>query len=249
MLLIALNEIIQLLRNCSVVVSGLLIPCAVSAWLVLQHEQFTDVGSPGHVASPIVFTVAAFSLYLTVVKTLAPRLQTFSRERLRSTAASDCTILLELLLPAIVLAAVQTALILTVLTAVAGGPDDVVLLVVGVVTTMMMMCALALATVGLIDRARHARMITLPIGLGVVAISTWVAVSGTKDSTTLKRALPGGSASELIGNAWNGGTPLLDSLLLLLSTVSWVLIAVGLAGNAFRAPHSRCRPPGAGRTH
>ncbi|OZM72478.1 ABC transporter permease, partial [Amycolatopsis antarctica] len=46
--------------------------------------------------------------------------------------------------------------------------------------------------------------------------------------------LPGGSATELVTNAWNGGVPLGDSLLLLAPTAAWVIVAVTLAARLFR---------------
>ena len=36
-------------------------------------------------------------------------------------------------------------------------------------------------------------------------MASWVGITGTEDLTLLKRLLPGGSATELVLNAWNGG--------------------------------------------
>lgn len=77
-------------------------------------------------------------------------------------------------------------------------------------------------------------MTTLPISLGAIAVSNWVAITGTEELTLLKRLLPGGSATELVLNAWNGGVPVADSLFLLLPTLSWVIVAVALASRLFR---------------
>lgn len=35
-------------------------------------------------------------------------------------------------------------------------------------------------------------------------------------------------------NAWDGGTAVSDSLVLLVPTLSWILVAVGLASRLFR---------------
>lgn len=46
--------------------------------------------------------------------------------------------------------------------------------------------------------------------------------------------LPGGAATELVINAWNGGVPLTESLLLLAPTLAWVVVAIVLASRMFR---------------
>jgi ABC-2 type transport system permease protein len=65
-------------------------------------------------------------------------------------------------------------------------------------------------------------------------VAGWVGVTGTGDLTLLKRLLPGGSATELVLNAWNGGVALTDSLILLAPTVAWVIVAIALASRLFR---------------
>lgn len=77
-------------------------------------------------------------------------------------------------------------------------------------------------------------MTTLPVSLGAIAVTTWVGIAGTEEMTLLKRLIPGGSATELAINAWNGGVPVADSLLLLLPTLGWVVAAVLLASRFFR---------------
>lgn len=77
-------------------------------------------------------------------------------------------------------------------------------------------------------------MTTLPISLGAIAVVSWVGITGTEELTLLKRLLPGGSATELVLNAWNGGVPVTDSLILLVPTLGWVVVAVALASRIFR---------------
>ena len=180
------------------------------------------------------FTVAAFGLYATAVTTLASRRQNLFLKRLRSTAESDAGILAGLLLPVLVLAVVQVTAILTALAVVAGGPANVALLVVAILATLAMMIGLALATAGLTNSPEHAQVTTLPVTLGLIAVTTWVGISGTENLAWLKRLLPGGAATELIMNAWNGGVAVTDSLLLLAPTLGWVVIAVNLATRLFR---------------
>ncbi|WP_431874839.1 ABC transporter permease [Micromonospora marina] len=231
---IAVSELIQILRNRLVLVTSLIIPFAVSVLFVRQHETFAAIGSLGYVAAIVLFTVAAFGLYATAVTTLASRRQNLFLKRLRSTAVADSTILAGLLLPPTTIAVVQVAAILTALAVVAGGPADAALLVLAVLATLAMMIGLALATAGLTSSPEHAQVTTLPVTLGVIAVATWVGISGTADLAWLKRLLPGGAATELTRNAWNGGVDVADSLLLLAPTLGWVAVAVILATRLFR---------------
>ncbi|MGI5197257.1 ABC transporter permease [Streptomyces sp. CA-288835] len=231
---IALGELIQIFRNRLVLVTSFLMPVAVSAYFIYQHETFADLGSLGYIAAVVMFTVGAFGLYTTTVTTLASRRQNLFLKRLRSTPASDAGILSGLMLPVTVLALVQVTAILIVLAAVAGGPTNVPLLVAAVLSTVIMMLGLGLATAGLTNSPEHAQVTTLPVSLGAIAVASWVGITGTEELTLLKRLLPGGSATELVLNAWNGGVPVADSLPLLLPTLSWVVVAVALASRLFR---------------
>jgi ABC-2 type transport system permease protein len=234
MLTIARHELTQVLRNRAVLVAGLVIPFVVCASLVWQHDMFQDIGSLGYVASTIVLTITAFSLYSTVVTTLASRRQNLFLKRLRSTAARDHEILGGLVLPATVIAAVQLVGILAVLAAVAGPPAQTTLVVLGILATIAMMLGLGLATAGLTHSPEHAQVTTLPISLGTICVGIWVGISGTEELGFLKRLLPGGAATELMRDAWNGGVPVFHSLVLLAPTLAWVLVAVFLALRLFR---------------
>jgi ABC-2 type transport system permease protein len=234
MLEIARSELIQIFRNRLVMVTGLVIPVVVSAFFVYRHELFADGTSLGYIAAIVVFTVMAFGLYTTAVTTLASRRQNLFLKRLRSTAAGDADILIGLVLPVTVIALVQVLAILVVFGEVAGRPAQVPLLTVAVLTTLAMMVGLALATAGVTSSPEHAQVTTLPVSLGIIAVASWVGIAGTEELTTLKRALPGGAATELIVDAWDGGTDLADSLLLLVPTVGWVVVAAVMAARLFR---------------
>ncbi|WP_434740647.1 ABC transporter permease [Micromonospora sp. SH-82] len=231
---IAASELIQIFRNRLVLITSMIIPVAVCVLFIRRHETFAALGSLGYIAAIVMFTVAAFGLYTTAVTTLASRRQNLFLKRLRSTAAGDATILTSLLLPVVVLALIQVTAILVALAVVAGHPADVALLVVAVLATLAMMVGLALATAGLTNSPEHAQVTTLPVTLGVIGVASWVGITGTEDLTWLKRLLPGGSATELTVNAWNGGTAVTESLALLAPTLGWVVLAVVLATRLFR---------------
>jgi ABC-2 type transport system permease protein len=230
MFAIARSELIQIFRNRLVLVTSLVMPVAVSAFFIYRHEAFATIGSLGYIAAIVMFTVGAFGLYTTAVTTLASRRQNLFLKRLRSTAAGDRTILAGLLLPVTVLSLVQIGVILTVFGVVSGRPGDIPLLAAAAVATIAMMVGLALATAGLTNSPEHAQVTTLPISIGVIAIASWVGISGTEELTLLKRLLPGGAATEMVVDAWNGSA----SLILLAPTLAWVVVAVALAARLFR---------------
>ncbi|MGW5704131.1 ABC transporter permease [Amycolatopsis japonica] len=234
MLSIARSELIQIFRNRSVLITSFVMPLAISAFFVHQHEVFAEIGSLGYIAAIVMFTVCAFGLYTSAVTTLASRRQNLFLKRLRSTAAGDASILAGLVLPVTVISLVQVAVIMTVLGIVTDTPANVGLLVAAVLASVAMMIGLGLATAGLTNSPEHAQVTTLPVSLGVIAVASWVGISGTDELALLKRLLPGGSATELAVNAWNGGVALTDSLLLLAPTLAWVVVAVVLAARLFR---------------
>ncbi|MFD6066118.1 ABC transporter permease [Amycolatopsis sp. TRM77291] len=234
MLSIARSELIQIFRNRSVLITSFVMPLAISAFFVYQHEVFAKIGSLGYIAAIVMFTVCAFGLYTSAVTTLASRRQNLFLKRLRSTAAGDASILVGLVLPVTVISLVQVAVIMIVLGSITGTPADVALLVVAVLASVAMMIGLGLATAGLTNSPEHAQVTTLPVSLGVIAVASWVGISGTDELTLVKRLLPGGSATELAVNAWNGGVAIADSLLLLAPTLAWVVVAVVLATRLFR---------------
>lgn len=234
MLPIAQSELMQLFRNRAVLITSLIMPVAASVFFISYRDTFSGIGSLGYVAAVLVFIIAAFSLYATTVTTLAARRQNLFLKRLRSTAAGDATILTGLVLPVSLIAIVQVSVILVVFASVGRAPANAVLLAAAVVATLAMMLAFAIATAGVTNSPEHAQVTTLPLSLGVIAVASWVGITGTESLAPLKRTLPGGSATELVVDAWNGGVPLADSMLLLAPTLVWVAVAIGLAARMFR---------------
>lgn len=231
---IARSELLQIFRNRAVLITSLIMPVAVSIFFINSRETFARIGSLGYVGAVLIFTIAAFTLYATTVTTLAARRQDLFLKRLRSTAAGDAAILSGLVAPVTAISLLQIAVILSVFATVGTAPVHIPLLVVGVVASFAMMLALGVATAGVTNSPEHAQVTALPLSLGVIAVATWVGITGTESLAPLKRVLPGGAATELVVNAWNGGAPLTDSLLLLVPTIGWVMAAVALASRMFR---------------
>lgn len=234
MLLIARSELLQLFRNRAVLIASLLMPVAAAVFFIARRDVFEDIGGLGYIGAVIVMTIGAFTLYATTVTTLAARRQNLFLKRLRSTAAPDQAILAGLMLPVTLISLLQVAILLGVFAALTETPARVPLLLVAVAATFAMMLALGLATAGITRSPEHAQVTTLPLSLGVVVVASWIGITGTEDLTVVKRLLPGGSATELIVDAWDGGTPVTDSLLLLPPTLGWVVVAIALASRMFR---------------
>ncbi|GHC87242.1 transport permease protein [Nocardiopsis terrae] len=233
MLPIAQSELIQIFRNRLVLVTMLVLPAAFSAFYIYLYDLVPALDL-GATAAILVFLVVVLGLYSTTVTTLASRRQNLFLKRLRSTAAGDGEIISGLLLPVTVITLVQTAVVLGALTVFAEAPAHPLLLAAAVLSVVAMMVGLGLATAGVTNSPDHAQVTTLPVLVGVLAVSGWVGFTGTGELTLLKRLLPGGSASELVVNAWNGGTAVADSLWLLAPTLAWVVVALVLAARLFR---------------
>lgn len=231
---IAHSELTQILRNRSVLITSLIMPLASAAFFIYYRDVFAEIGSLGYVAALLVVIVGAFSLFTTAVTTLASRRQTLFLKRLRSTAASDASILGGLVLPVLLIAIVQVSVLLAVFGIVGEAPGSAAVLALAIVSTFVMLLALALATAGVTNSPEHAQVTTLPVSLGVLAVATWVGITGTESMMLLKRALPGGAATELVTEAWNGPIAWSDSLVLLAPTLGWVVVAIALASSMFR---------------
>ncbi|PYF99245.1 ABC-2 type transport system permease protein [Georgenia satyanarayanai] len=234
MLTIARSELIQLFRDRTALFTSLIMPLAASIFFIYNRDLFADAGGSGYIAVLLIFTLAGFSLYATVVTTLAARRQNLFLKRLRSTAATDSAIVSGLVLPITVISLVQVGLVLVAFAVVSDVPANIALLVVASAASFAMMLGLGMATAGVTSSSERAQITTLPVSLGIVAVAIWVGVTGAEELALLKRLLPGGAATELVVHAWNGGYPLSDSLLLLAPTLAWVWVAVALATRFFR---------------
>lgn len=234
MFTIALSEFSQLFRSRAVLITSLVMPVAASAFFIARREDFEELGGLGYIGAVLVATIGAFSLYATTVTTLASRRQNLFLKRLRSTAASDPAILAGLVLAVSAIALVQVGVLLGVFAAVSGRPADTLLLVVAIVAAFAMLLALGLATAGVTRSPEHAQITTLPISIGTIALASWIGITGTESLALLKRLLPGGAATELVVDAWDGGVSRAESLLLLIPTVGWVVVAITLAVRMFR---------------
>ncbi|MEH6819050.1 ABC transporter permease [Dietzia psychralcaliphila] len=235
MLTIARSEFQQIVRNRMVFFSATVIPVGLSLLFIAQRNTFSGFPTGmGFLAGVFMMILISMGLYSTAVTTLAARRQTLFLKRLRSTAISDTAALVGVLGPPALIGIVQVTAVLTVLAVLTERPAQIPLLIVSGLSLVLMMLGLALATAGVTTSPEHAQVTTLPVTMGTSAVAFWIGFTGTEELGPLKRALPGGSATELTINAWNGGTDLIDNLLLLPPTLGWVVIGVLLATRFFR---------------
>lgn len=235
MLTIARSEFHQIVRNRMVFFSATVIPVGLSLLFIAQRDTFSGLPTGmGFLAGVFMMILISMGLYSTAVTTLAARRQTLFLKRLRSTAISDAAALAGVLGPPALIGIVQVTAVLTVLAVLTERPAEIPLLIVSGLSLVLMMLGLALATAGITTSPEHAQVTTLPITMGTSAVAFWIGFTGTEELGPLKRALPGGSATELTINAWNGGTDLIDNLLLIPPTLGWVVIGILLAKRFFR---------------
>lgn len=234
MLTLARTEFLQIFRNRMVFFSATVIPVGLSLLFIQQRETFASTGAcVALLAGFFMAILISMGLYSTAVTTLASRRQNLFLKRLRSTAISDRSTLAGILLPPAIIAIVQVTAVLTVLAILDEAPANIPLVVASGFSLVLMMLGLALATAGITNSPEHAQVTTLPVTMGVSAVAFWVGATGTESLGMVKRLLPGGSATELTINAWNGGVPLTENLILLLPTLGWVIVAVALASRMF----------------
>ena len=79
-----------------------------------------------------------------------------------------------------------------------------------------------------------AAVIVFTIGALSLYSTIVTTLAARRQTLFLKRLLPGGSATEVVVDAWNGGLPVADALLLLAPTLAWVVVAIALATRLFR---------------
>lgn len=235
MIPIAWSELRQILRNRTLLVSATVIPLGSSALLILGRDAYRALpAGVGFVVAAMTVSIAVLGLYITAVTTITARRETLFLKRLRSTAAGDASILTGLLVPPTAISAAQMVIVLGALTAVSGGPADPVMLVLSLLLLLALLVALALATAALTFSPEHAQVTTLPLTVGAIGLALWIGLTGFDSMPLVKALLPTGATTQLSINAWNGGVPLGDNLLLLLPTLGWIVAALIVARLAFR---------------
>lgn len=224
MLPIARSELAMIWRNKLVALSTVFVPIFFGTVLALVQGNF---GGSAAVAAIQLVVMSGMGVYISATTTLASRRQHLFLKKLRSTAASDISIIAGILVPLVVVALLQILAVLTAVAVIGTPPENVPILLIAVVLTNVMFAGLALLTSAATSSAEHAQFTTLPLFLIALGAAMWVALTGTEQSTAIKRIVPGGALSELTVGAWNG-VPASELMSLLGPAAAWVV--VGLVG-------------------
>jgi len=172
-------------------------------------------------------------LYATATTTLASRRQELFLKRLRSGTLPDTAILVGLLLPLVLVAVIQIAIILGVLATASGTtPGNVALLAFGVVAAALMCVGVAMATSAATVSAERAQVTSVPFLIALLAGGIWVGSTGPDELSWIERHTPGGAISEVSG-AWAEMT-WADSLPGLLALAAWVAVGAAASLRFFR---------------
>ena len=206
---LALSEVRILVRNQLVLATALLLPLGLGA---LIASDGTD-GSWGEVVAMQFVMVLLFCVYATATTSLAARRRQLVLKRLRSGELSDPQILVGLLAPLLILAAVQSVLLITC--AVAFGaplPEHPLVLVPAYVFGSVMAASMALATVAFTASAELAQITVAPFFLAAITSAAWALSAEAGAVTWLMDLTPGGALADLVRQGWEDGGRLLPPI-------------------------------------
>ena len=227
---IAQAELRMLGRNKLVAASAFLVPLFFAAILIVMADVLRSVAGN---AAILVVSVATVGVYITATTTLAARRQSLFLKRLRTTTASGWEIVSGLIAPVVVVNVAQIAIVLAVLATVKTPPARPWLLAVAVLLVELLTVGLALVTAARTKSPEHAQITTMPVFFVLFGVATWIAVFDSS-LTLLRRAIPGGAATELMISAWDATIPSGDALLLGAVTAAWGLATMVVGLRAFK---------------
>lgn len=232
MTMIAGAELRMLVRNKAVAAIAVLMPLAIGLYAAFSEDR--NPGGSSAVAGLQVLVMLGIGVYATATTTLASRRKDLFLKRLRSGSLSDSAILTGLLLPLVVVAVVQIAVIFGVLGAVTGTrPGNPAVLAVGVVAAALMCAGVAMATSAITVSAEQAQVTSLPFLIALLAGGIWVSTTGLDDFGWAKRLAPGGAISEVVSGAW-AGTSWADAIPGLLALTAWAIVGAVVGLRYFR---------------
>ena len=229
---IAGSELRMLLRNKAVAALAVLMPLGIGLYAAFAEDR--NAGGSSAVAGLQVLVMLGIGVYTTATTTLASRRKDLFLKRLRSGSLSDAAILAGLLLPLVVVAVAQVAIIFGALAAVTGvGPGNPAVLAAGVVAAAVMCAGVAMATSAVTVSAEQAQVTSLPFLFAIIAGRIWVSTTGLEDFAWVKRLAPGGAVSEVVSGAW-AGMSWTDATPGLLALTVWAVAGTAIGLRFFR---------------
>jgi ABC-2 type transport system permease protein len=210
-------ELRLIVRNRTTALMALALPLLIAA---LSFSQNSPIGEgTSAIAVVQLGMLLAFTVYLTGTTTLSARRQQLYLKRLRASRASVLGIVTGLMLPLVLLALVQAAVLFGLTGAVAGQvPAQPVLLVLAVLVGGAMFAALAFLTAAFTSSPEAAQFTTAPAFMVVTTGLIWTLTTAPEEVGPQQLAVPGGALAQLARYGWDGG-----------GSASGILLAIGMS--------------------
>ena len=223
---IAHAELRIMIRNKAVAMVAVLIPIVVAFAI--------GIAPTPNIAAQAILFMLLIGIYVTATTTLSTRRRELFLKRLRSGAASDTSVIIGLIAPAVVVTCAQVALMFAVASATAYAmPQNVALLIIAVLAGAIMCAGMAFATSAFTKSAEAAQVTTMPFIIASLGGALLVTLQGTTHFAWAGRLLPGGAIVELIIGAWKG-TAWVNAWPALLALSAWTFIGVTAAVRFFK---------------
>lgn len=229
--LLTVAELKLTFRSPLVAATAVLAPLAMGLFLLGNRE----LGGAG-IVSVQLLALLGFTPYAGGTTTLAARRQQLVLKRLRTSPASDGTIVAGLMLPMALLVVVQAAILITTTIVVTDTwPHTWWPLVLAVAGGTVLVMGLAFITAAFTGTPELAQVTTLPVFLALFAGGLWAGSTPPDEVTWLMVAVPGGAVAQLVQLGWDG-TDLSVSTVLpsMVAMVVTGAAAAYLAGRVFR---------------
>ncbi|AJT43201.1 hypothetical protein UM93_15865 [Psychromicrobium lacuslunae] len=210
-------------RNKTVLTGALIIPLVFGAFYVIS-------GSAGGALATLqvvmlITLISVMGVYLTATTTLATRREELFLKRLRSGESSDGSILAGMLLPSIILAVLQLAIVLVAFfSRGAELPGQPWLLVIALSLFIAMCSSCGLVTSVYTPSAAAAQITVMPFFLLALGTAIWTAVLPDGDFRTLQLLSPGGALAILVSQAWESSPSWGDYLPALAVMLAWTVL-------------------------
>ncbi|MBK1786302.1 ABC transporter permease [Prauserella cavernicola] len=227
-----------LARNSAVAVSAVLVPAAMGV-LFLNADDLLPGAGTSFLVTLMLLTVFGMSGCITAAASLSYRRDELYLKRLRSGNASDTTVLLGVLSPAIGVTLAQSVLMVVLVGTIASMlPTNPLLLLAVIVLGAALSIGLGMAVTGITSSSEQAQTVATPVVFALLGSGFWAGMSLTEGLSTLQLALPGGAVAELLRLAYSETSTftgqLAEGLPALGVLAAWTVLALSAARRLFR---------------
>ncbi|PPI56830.1 hypothetical protein [Rathayibacter toxicus] len=193
------TELKVLARNRVAFSTTILIPIALCTTLFVAKPP------PGLSASFMLLQLAlllGLSTFVSAVVALSARRESLYLKRLRTTTASDTSILLGISLPFIALSAVQAMMVVTAGVITRSEHPNYTVLVFGIAFALIQLTLVSFATSGFSRSVEQAQLIASPVFTYVVLIALWIVADSSETARLVQPFLPLGGTFTVISEAY-----------------------------------------------